>query len=98
MSISLDDLMNELMADPEVRDAYNELGPVYDVAEAIITARVAAGLSRAELAETLGTTVDYLEELEAAEKVPTMDIMKRIGKATGTRVKIVLEPLETGDE
>lgn len=40
MSTNLNELKTRLLADPEIRKAYDEMAPEYEIARAIINARV----------------------------------------------------------
>ena len=51
---TLKTLKAELLADPDVRQAYDDLALEYEIARAIVRARSAAGLTQAQLAERDG--------------------------------------------
>lgn len=86
----LADLKAELLADPDVRRAYDEQAPEYAIARAIIRARTAAGLSQAQLAERVGTSQSSIAKLESGRTLPTTRTLLRVAKATGTRVRFEL--------
>ncbi len=90
MAKRLKDLKEELLADPEVRAAYERLAPVYEVARAIIRARAHAGLSQAQLAERMGTSQPYIARLESGRALPNLRTLQKIGEATGTRLRVDL--------
>jgi ribosome-binding protein aMBF1 (putative translation factor) len=52
MAKPLTTLKQDLLADPEVRAAYDRQAPEYALARAIIAARRAAGLSQEQLAKS----------------------------------------------
>lgn len=81
---SLRTLKAELLTNPEVRRAYDELAPEYEIARAIIQARSAAGLSQAELAERMGTAQSYIAKLESGRVLPSTRTFLKIAEATGT--------------
>jgi ribosome-binding protein aMBF1 (putative translation factor) len=83
-------LKAEMLADPEIRQAYDELSPEYEIARVIIRARVAAGLSQAELAARMGTAQSYVARLESGRTLPTTATLVRVAKATGTRPRFDL--------
>lgn len=83
-------LKDELLADPEVRRAYDELAPEYEIARAIVRARSAAGLSQAELAERMGTAQSYVARLESGRTLPSTRTFLKVAEATGTQARFAL--------
>lgn len=83
-------LKAELLADPELRRAYDELAPEYEIARAIIRARAAAGLSQAELAERMGTAQSYVARLESGRALPSTRTFLKVAEATGTQARFEL--------
>lgn len=53
MAIPFSDMKAELLANPEVRAAYDALAPEFEQAATIIAARAAKGLSQEDLAERI---------------------------------------------
>lgn len=90
MARSLRDFRKELLADPAVRAAYDELAPEYEVARAIIRARSRSGLTQAQLAERMHTSQSYVARLESGRTLPNLKTLQRVGEATGTRIKVDL--------
>lgn len=88
---TLDTLKAELLADPEVKRAYDELAPEYEIARAILRARAASGLTQAQLAERMGTSQSYIAKLESGRALPSARTFLKIAKATGTRPRFTLE-------
>jgi ribosome-binding protein aMBF1 (putative translation factor) len=85
-------LKTELLADPEVKRAYDELAPEYEIARAILRARDASGLTQAQLAERMGTSQSYIARLESGRTLPSARTLLKIAAATGTRPHFSLEP------
>ena len=92
MAKKLKDVKARLLAKPEVRAAYNDMAAEYDIARAVIQARVQAGLSQQELAERMGTTQPNIARLESGRSLPSVRTLKKVSEATGTRARFVLEP------
>lgn len=88
---NLKTLKAELLTDPEVRRAYDELAPEYEIARAIIRARTARGLTQAELAERMGTSQSYVARLESGRTLPSTRTLLKVASATGTRPRFRLE-------
>ena len=57
MTIPFDVIKEELLADPEVKREYDALAPEFEFSAELLRARLRAGLSQAELAERMGTTI-----------------------------------------
>jgi phage-related protein/DNA-binding XRE family transcriptional regulator len=93
----LRDLHEKWLEEPEYREAFERLGPEFELARALIEARMAAGLTQAELALRMGTTQSVIARLEAGRVQPTTATLQRLARATGTRLKIAFEPAGAED-
>ena len=91
MAKSFKILKAELLADKNVRKAYDDLALEYAVARAVIKARTACGITQAQLAKRMNTSQSYIARLENGRVLPTMKTFRKVAKATGTRVKFELE-------
>lgn len=92
MAKNLDELRAKLLADPNVRKAYDDLSPEYEVARSIIKARIARGMTQADLAEKMNTSQSFVARLESGNSLPTMKTLLRVAKATGSKPHIELCP------
>jgi ribosome-binding protein aMBF1 (putative translation factor) len=90
-TVSLDRVRAELLADPEAREAYESLAGEDAITRAIIRARMAGGLTQAELAARMRTTQSVIARLESGKVMPSIRTMLRIAEATGTRFRPVFE-------
>ena len=90
-TVSLDHVRTDLFADPETRAAYDALAGEDAIARAIIRARMAGGLTQAELAARMRTTQSVIARLESGKVMPSIRTMLRIAEATGTRFRPVFE-------
>lgn len=86
-SLKLQDFHEELLLDPETRAAYDGLAEEFAIARAIIQARLAGGLTQAELATRMRTTQSVIARLESGKVMPSIRTMLRIAEATGTRFR-----------
>lgn len=75
----------------DYRAAYDELGPEFELARALIEARSRAGLTQAELAKRMKTTQSVVARLESGRAHPSTKTLEKIARATGTRLKISFE-------
>jgi predicted transcriptional regulator len=89
---TLDQLREELLAEPAVREAYEKQVPEYAIARAIIAARAHAGLSQAELAARMATSQPFVARLEGGRTLPSMRTLLKIAEATGTVPEFRLKP------
>ena len=91
--IPYENIRARLMQKSGVREAYEALGPEFELAQTIIAARAAQGLTQAELAERMKTTQAYIVRLESGKVRPSLPTWNRLAAATGTRLKFMLEPV-----
>lgn len=91
MAKQLKKLKAELLKDAAVRQAYEELGPAYEMARAIIAARAKSKLTQVELAELMGTSQSFIAKIESGRHLPSMTTLLRVAKATNTKPRIAFE-------
>jgi len=80
----------ELMKDPEVVKAYQELQPEFAIIKKIIEARVKRGVSQKKLAEKMETKQSAISRLESGTANPSLNFLKRLAKALDSRLEIRL--------
>ena len=86
------DLHEEWSRDPEYRNAYDRLGPEFELSRSVIEARTNAKLTQTELAERMKTTQSVVARLESGRTHPSTKTLEKIALATGTRLRISFEP------
>ncbi|MBI2316832.1 MAG: helix-turn-helix transcriptional regulator, partial [Betaproteobacteria bacterium] len=74
--------------DPDFRPAREVLHPRQALRQALIAARLAAGLTQAELAARVGTTQSAIARLEGGAITPTVDTLGRLADVLGLRFEI----------
>jgi transcriptional regulator with XRE-family HTH domain len=89
---SLAKLRQKLLTDPEVKAEYDRLGPILSIVGEMISARLAAGLTQADIAARMGTTQSVIARLENARHMPTFDMVVRYAAAVDRRLDIHLVP------
>ena len=92
MSIPIRKLKKRWMEEPGFKAGYDALQEEFTIASVLIEARVRAHLSQQQLAERMGTSQSTIARLESGTAKPSFTTLERIAKATGTRVRISLEP------
>lgn len=88
--IPFSEVKKELLRDPEVKAAYDDLEPEYKIIEAIIRHRIEKKLSQKQLAEKMGTTQSAIARLESGNANPSLSFLKRVAKALDTKLSISL--------
>jgi DNA-binding XRE family transcriptional regulator len=79
-----------LMANPEFRAEYDKADAEFAVIEALVKARMEAGLTQTELAERIGTTQSAVARLEGGGVSPSLSTLRRYAEATGARLQVSL--------
>src|SRR6266849_4397279 len=86
----LQTIKKKMLADREVRGAYDALADEFDLARELIAARVRAGLTQAEVAARMGTTQSVVARLESGAQMPSVNTLLKFAKATRSRPIIKL--------
>ena len=94
MGISVGRLRNRWMKEPGFKAGYDALESEFALASMLIEARTKAHLSQAEVAERMGTSQSTIARLESGAAKPTLSTLEKFAEATGTRVRVSLEPAE----
>lgn len=87
---ALEALHKKWLKEPRYRAAYDALAPEFELAKALLRARLRAGISQAELARRMGTTQSVIAKLESGKSLPSTRTLHRYARATGSKVKITL--------
>ena len=93
MGTRIRDKHKEWLKKPAYRKAYEALAPEFEIASAVIEARMRAGLSQAALARKIGTKQPAIARIEGGQ-LPSTATLQRIAKATGSKLRIRLEAAE----
>ena len=71
--------------------AYDELEAQYAFAQQVIAARLAAGITQAELAQRVGTSQANISKLEHGTLNPSFDMARRVAVGLGKRLNITMQ-------
>ena len=85
------DLHKKWSRDPEYREAYEKLAPEFELAKALIEARLKAGLTQEQLARRMKTTQSVIARLEGGRTNPSTKTLGKLAQATGTHLRITFE-------
>jgi len=88
----LEQLREELLADPDVRAAYEEQTPEHAIARAVIAARARAGLNQTELAARMETSQPFVARLESGRTLPSLRTLLKVAAATDTEPRFEFKP------
>jgi transcriptional regulator with XRE-family HTH domain len=91
----VDKLHRRWARSPAYKAAYEALDEEFQLAKLLIEARTRAGLSQPQLARRMKTSQSYIARLESGAVTPSTRALERFAAATGSRLKIAFEPLET---
>ena len=86
------DLHKKWSEDPKYRNAYDRLGPEFEISRSLIEARTRAKLTQAELAQRMNTTQSVVARLESGRTSPSTRTLEKIAQATRTRLRITFDP------
>ena len=89
---TLDELHERWSRNADYREAYERLGPEFELARALIEARTRAGITQAELAARMKTTQSAVARLESGRVPPSTRTLEKVARATGTRLRIQFDP------
>jgi len=90
--IPFEKIHREWMKDPEYRREYEKLEPEFQIARALIEARVKKKMTQAEIARKAGTKQPVISRLEGAQGSPSLSLIKRIAEVLNVRLVFRLEP------
>ena len=86
------ELHEKWMKNPRFRRAWEDLEPEYQVARAMIAARIKKKMSQAELARKAKTGQAAISRLENMNASPSLGFLKRVAKALDTKIQIQFLP------
>ncbi len=92
--VDFDDFKEQTLKDPEVREEYEKLKPIYELRRRLIALRKEAGLTQEDLAERLHTKKSNISRLESAnsKNSPRLSTIEEYAHAMGYEVKIDFVP------
>jgi len=81
-----------LLANPDVKKAYDALEEEYSTLHAMLDARLAAGLTQADVAARMGTTVSAISRLESSlrseKHSPSFSTLRKYAQACGKKLVV----------
>lgn len=78
----------QLMKNPAFKKAYEESELEYQIARALIKARLERGYTQKELAEKLQTRQSVISRVENAKTVPSISFLKRLAEVLDVSLQV----------
>ncbi len=78
----------EAMKDPELKKAFDELQPKYDLIRAVMRKRIENKISQKQLAKRLGTGQSAVSRLESGVANPSYKFLQKLAKALDSKLVI----------
>lgn len=94
MTLDVLELHEKWMEDPEYRKEYEALEDEFQIAEALIAARIQAGLTQAQVAKRMNTKQSVIARMEGGRANPSTQTLQKFAAATGTHLHISFLPAE----
>ncbi len=84
----LDKLHKRLMKNPAFRKEYEATRVEFEIARAVIGARIKRGLTQKQLAEKLKTRQSVISRVENMNTVPSLSFLKRLAAALNVSLQV----------
>ena len=85
---------NKALEDPELKAAYDELQPEFDIIQALIDARTKKNMTQKELAEVTGISQSNISKIENGSRNPSLAMLKKLAAGMGMRLRLEFEPIQ----
>jgi len=82
------DYEKELLAKPGFKEALKETRLEYEIARALIKARVEKGLTQVEIAKRMHTKQSVISRVENARTIPSLAFLKRLALVLDTSLSV----------
>ena len=85
-------VQEQLESDPEFREEYERLGPLYEAISQAITYRHVRGLTQEQLAAKMGKQQPAIARFESGRVWPSLSFLQELAEALDLRLIMRLEP------
>lgn len=96
-SVPYEQIMEELLQDPEFERAYKELEPEFQIIRQVIALRNQQKMTQAELAKRVGTKQSSIARMESKGQIANLHLLQRVAEALDARVEVRLMPRKAKD-
>lgn len=87
-SVPWSNAKERLLSDPEVKAAYEELEPEYEIARQLIRARIDAGMTQKQLAEKIGTRQSAISRMESGAQNISIGMLRKAARGLNKQLHI----------
>lgn len=78
----------KLLKDPEFKKLYEDSRPEFEIAKAIIRARIQNKITQKELAKKMNTTQSVISRLEQGKTSPSIALLKKVATALNATLQV----------
>ena len=89
-----EEMLDELLTDPEFKAEWDALQPERAIAQAIIDARKRNGMTRQSFSEMTGISQGYISKLERGTANPSIRTLQRLAAGMGMKLMIEFVPIQ----
>ena len=93
---TFEEYLEEQIKDPDFKREWDALEPELSIVQALINARISAGLTQSELAQITGIAQADISKLENRNGNPSIRTLKRLAKGMGKCLKIEFVDPDSG--
>lgn len=86
--VDWDDFKKELEAQPGFKEALKETELEFQVARAVIEARIKKGMTQEDLARAMNTKQSVISRVENAKTVPSLSFLKRLAQVLNASLQV----------
>ena len=87
-----EEVMAEIMQDPEFKKEWDKLEPKYEVERALIELRIKNEQTQKKLADKLNTKQAYISRVERGSVSPTVNYIAKMADALNADAEIIFRP------
>jgi len=83
-------LKKQLLRDREIKQAYEALGPEFEIISLFIKMRLEKGFTQKDLAHRIGTKQSAVSRFESGEYNPTLNFLHKIARGLGAKMEVTV--------
>ncbi|WP_246013949.1 helix-turn-helix domain-containing protein [Pseudidiomarina gelatinasegens] len=91
--MSLNEIKNRALTNPEVKAEYEKLEYEFDLIDQLLTMRSKAGFTQAQVAERMGTSKSNISRLEHGNSNPSWSTLLKYAHACGFELSLKLNKI-----
>lgn len=86
--VDWEDFKKEMEKQPGFKEAMEETRLEYEIARAIIKARIEKGLTQAQIAKKMNTKQSVISRVENARTIPSLSFLKRLARVLNASLQV----------